>query len=229
MIIFRLSGHSGAGKTRLVNALPNYGITIPKVVRYTSRSPRKEEIDGEDYYFRSRDFIESLPEEDFLVGPVRNVLQAFDLKQLKIDLTTHDLVLIEIYPDLWPGLVRRIQQRLKDTLTFASVFMTAVDPNVILGMRDEKSKAAYISDQVKKNLIWRNKDSMSDIAIRATAAAREILEAIGPEGQASYQKILHSSPEGPDGEDEWTKFGFPSGKAKEALEEFIRFYQRLRK
>ena len=228
MKLLRLSGHSGAGKTRLINALPQYGITCPKVVRYTSRLPRKEEIDGEDYFFRSRDFIESLQEEDFLVGPVRNVLQAFDLKRLTVDLTTHGLVLIEIYPDLWPGLVRRIQQRLKDTLSFASVFMTAVDPNIILGMQDEKSKAAYISDNVKKNLTWRNKDSVSDIGIRSMAAVKEILEAIGPEGQASYQKIIHSAPEGPDGEDEWTKSGFPSGKAKEALEEFIRFYQRLR-
>jgi hypothetical protein len=229
MKLLRLSGHSGAGKTRLVNALPQFGITCPKVVRYTSRLPREEEIDGEDYFFRSREFIESLPEEDFLVGPVRNVLQAFDLKRLTVDLTTHDLVLIEIYPDLWPGLVKRIQQRLNETLTSASVFMTAVDPNVILGMQDEKSKAAYISDNVKKNLIWRNKDSMSDIGIRSMAAIKEILEAIAPEGQASYQKIIYSAPEGPDGEDEWTKSGSPSGQAKEALEEFIRFYQRLRK
>ena len=94
MILLRLSGHSGAGKTRLVNALPQYGITCPKVLRYTSRPARKNEVHGEDYYFLSRSFIESLPEKDFLVGPVRNMVQAFDLRQLEIDLSNHELVLI---------------------------------------------------------------------------------------------------------------------------------------
>ena len=87
MILLRLSGHSGAGKTRLINALPQYGISCPKVLRYTSCPARKEEIHGQDYYFMSRAFIESLPEKDFLVGPIRNMLQAFDLKQLESELS----------------------------------------------------------------------------------------------------------------------------------------------
>jgi hypothetical protein len=51
MMLLRLSGHSGAGKTRLINALPQYGISCPKVLRYTSRPARKEEVHGLDYYF----------------------------------------------------------------------------------------------------------------------------------------------------------------------------------
>ena len=94
MMLLRLSGHSGAGKTRLLNALPLYDITCPKVLRYTSRPARKDEVHGQDYYFMSRAFIEALPEKDFLVGPLRNMLQAFDLKQLEIDLRRYDLVLI---------------------------------------------------------------------------------------------------------------------------------------
>ena len=57
MLLIRLSGHSCAGKTRLVNALPKYGITLPRVLRYTSRAPRPEEIEGEDYFFLSRVYI----------------------------------------------------------------------------------------------------------------------------------------------------------------------------
>ena len=114
MLLLRLSGHSCAGKTRLVNALPQFGISCPRVVRYTSRPPRPEEIEGEDYYFRSREFIESLPEKNFLVGPVRSMLQAFDLGQLETDLNTQDLVLIEIYPALWPKLIARLDERMPE-------------------------------------------------------------------------------------------------------------------
>jgi hypothetical protein len=227
MILLRLSGHSCAGKTRLVNALPQFGITCPKVIRYTSRSPRPEEIHGEDYYFHSREFIEALPEKDFLVGPVRNMLQAFDLNRLESDLKSHDLVLIEIYPDLWPKLLARMEERFQEEIKTASVFMTAVDPAVINKFRDNEEKAGYITSEVYKMLLSRNKDELEDIKIRAHAAAGEIIEALGPAGRKMYAKILYSSPEGPDGEDEWTREEQSVGKAKVVLEEFIAFYNGL--
>jgi hypothetical protein len=227
MILLRLSGHSCAGKTRLVNALPQYGISCSKVLRYTSRPPRREEIHGHDYYFMSRAFIESLPEKDFLVGPVRNMLQAFDLKQLEIDLQMNDLVLIEIYPDLWPKLLARMIERLEEPLTTASVFMTAVDPVYLKKLPDEKAQSGYIRKEVEEFLILRNKDEAKDIQIRSEYAAREILEAISPEGEKMYSRILHSAPEGPDGEDDWTRERLPVGQAKAAIEEFIAFYRTL--
>jgi len=142
MILLRLSGHSGAGKTRLINALPQYGVFCPKMLRYTSRPARKDEVHGQDYYFMSRAFIEELPEKDFLVGPLRNMVQAFDLKQLEIDLRRHDLLLIEIYPTLWPKLLERLAERLPEKLTTASVFMTAVDPGYLKSLKDEQRKTA---------------------------------------------------------------------------------------
>jgi guanylate kinase len=57
MLLLRLSGHSGAGKSRLIAALPHHGITCPRAVLYTSREQRVGEIDGRDYHFRSRAFI----------------------------------------------------------------------------------------------------------------------------------------------------------------------------
>jgi hypothetical protein len=227
MILLRLSGHSGAGKTRLVNVLPQFGITCPKVIRYTSRSPRKEEIDGEDYFFRSVEFIQSLPEKDFLVGPVRNMVQAFDLNKLEFDLATNQLVLIEIYPDLWPKLIKRLLEKMKQQLITASVFMTAVNPVIIEKIIDPKEKAGYITSEVYKMLLFRNKDELEDIKIRANAAAFEVLEALSIEGKKQYAKILHSAPEGPDGEDDWTREAMPVGQAKAALEEFIAFYKGL--
>ena len=225
MILLRLSGHSGAGKTRLVNALPKYGVSIPRVVRYTSRPAREGEVHGEDYFFVSGEFIESLPEQDFLVGPVRNLVQAFDLRKLENDLRAHNLVLIEIYPDLWPGLLARMTERMGRDLKTASVFMTAVDPKQVKKFPDDTARSEYITREVEKILAWRKKDAAEDIQIRATAAAEEILEALSPEGEKMYSKILHSAPEGQDGKDDWTREEWPVGQAKKAIEEFIDFYR----
>lgn len=221
MILLRLSGHSCAGKTRLVNALPYFGINCPKVLRYTSRALRKEEMEGEDYFFRNREFIESLPEKDFLVGPVRNMMQAFDLNAIEALLKYNPLVIIEIYPTLWPLLVDRLKERLGNDLSTASVFLTAVDPAMIRKFKKKEEKAGYITSEVYKMLLFRNKDSVEDIKIRAHSAAREILEAMGPEGRKMYTKIIHSAPEGPDGKDEWTRGPEPAGKALAALQDFI--------
>jgi len=227
MLLLRLSGHSCAGKTRLVNALPKFDITCPKVVRYTSRAPRPEESEGEDYYFRSREFIEALPPQDFLIGPVRNMLQAFDLNQLETDLNTHDLVLIEIYPTLWPKLISRLEERIPEKPVTASVFMTAVNPAVIAEFKDDEEKAGYIASEVYKMLLFRNKDELEDIKIRAHAASGEILGALSPEGQKTYVKIIYSSPEGPDGQDDWTREGKPAGQALKSLQEFVDLFKKM--
>ena len=223
--MLRLSGHSGAGKTRLVNLLPHYGITCKKVIRYTSRQPRKEEIEGEDYFFRSREFILSLPEKDFLVGPVRNMLQAFDLEALSSDLQTHNIVLVEIYPALWPALISRLEERMPVPFKTASVFMTAVDPAMIRKFRNKEEKSGYISSEVYKMLLYRDKDLPEDIRIRAFAAAGEVLEALSPGGRKLYSGIIHSAPEGPDGQDDWTREKEPVGRAKAAIEEFLQLYK----
>jgi hypothetical protein len=76
-------------------------------------------------------------------------------------------------------------------------------------------------------LLFRNKDELEDIKIRAHDAAREILEALSPEGSKLYQKIIHSAPEGPDGLDDWTREEWPAGQAKRAVLEFINLYKSL--
>ncbi|MBM3798239.1 MAG: hypothetical protein FJW31_30330 [Acidobacteria bacterium] len=53
MRLLRLSGHSGAGKSRLIRALPRLGMKCPRAVIYTSRPPRPGEVHGVDYYFLS--------------------------------------------------------------------------------------------------------------------------------------------------------------------------------
>jgi len=54
--LFIVSGPSGSGKTTVVNEMLNrIDVDLTKITTYTSRGPRKGEIDGKDYHFISQD------------------------------------------------------------------------------------------------------------------------------------------------------------------------------
>jgi hypothetical protein len=226
MMLLRYSGHSGSAKSRQARALRAAGVSVPQAVMYTSRLPREGEKHGVDYYFLSRSAIEALPEKDFLVGTVRTMKQAVDLAQLETDLKANHAVMIEIYHKLWPELVSRMQQRLDNQLRVSSVFLTAVDPDCVLRLPTE-SRAEYIRSEVARILNWRGKDAPSEIALRSEDAIKEILEAIGPSGLHEYDVIIHSAPEGPDNQDDWTRDGKPVGLAKQATERFMNHINRV--
>ncbi|MFW6289506.1 MAG: hypothetical protein ACOC0R_00945, partial [Mariniphaga sp.] len=89
LIIF--SGPSCVGKSPLAKAFarfyPELHQSMQPLVLYNSRSPRPGEIDGVDYYFRSRREIEKLNEQEhFSLMDVRGDLQALDLKELSENL-----------------------------------------------------------------------------------------------------------------------------------------------
>ena len=101
--------------------------------------------------------------------------------------------------------------------------MTAVDPHRLVSMPDDQERAAFVRAEVQRILEWRKKDPPDKIQSRAKSAAEEVLAAISP--NSPYKKVFHSSPEGPDGEDEWTREDEPIGRAAQVLREFIRFVQ----
>ena len=53
--LFVISAPSGAGKTTLVKKLISRNKQLKYSVSYTTRTPRKNEIDGHDYFFVSID------------------------------------------------------------------------------------------------------------------------------------------------------------------------------
>ncbi|MCL4229868.1 guanylate kinase [Candidatus Dependentiae bacterium] len=68
--LFIVSAPSGAGKTTLVNALlKNWSAacSLARVVTYTTKSPRKNEIPGKDYHFVSQDKFQELISMDFFL------------------------------------------------------------------------------------------------------------------------------------------------------------------
>jgi len=58
--LFIISAPSGAGKTSLVSALTTQIPNLVKVVSHTTRQPRSGEIDGEDYFFISKETFEAI-------------------------------------------------------------------------------------------------------------------------------------------------------------------------
>jgi len=65
--LYVVSAPSGAGKTTLCNRLLGRFDTIGYSVSYTTRTPRHEETDTEDYYFVSKEkFKQMLENDEFL-------------------------------------------------------------------------------------------------------------------------------------------------------------------
>jgi hypothetical protein len=218
--LIRVSGHSGAGKTRLFQALPSNGIHFPRVIPYTSRPARTGEVHGKDYYFLSRSAIEALPSAAFAKAKVREMYQAVDLVQVWADLRLYRTVFAEVHPDLWPAVLAGIHSGENENIRIYSVFFTAVDPASIKGM-NETSARGFLAGAVLEILEARGFDDPVANRLRSEAAANEILHAIRSED--NYDRIFYSAPEGPDGEDDWTRAERPVGRAGEVLSEFLQF------
>ena len=68
--LFVVSGPSGVGKTTLVNALlcmESINKKCKRVVTYTTRPPRQDEVEGVDYYFISLEEFELKEKECFFL------------------------------------------------------------------------------------------------------------------------------------------------------------------
>lgn len=223
MVLIRLSGHSGAGKSRLTAAVAKIGFVFRRAVIYTSRPPRAGEVHGRDYYFMSRSFIQGLPKDRFLVGDVRHMIQAVDLVQLELDLRSGEPVIVEIFHTRWPPLRGWLLEHFGAELKLVSVFLNAV-PSAGLADLPKPAAEAYIREEIRRVLTWRAKDRPKAIAERAESAVTEVLQALTVRGL--YDRVIQSAPEGPDGEDEWTRAPKPEGFAASALQEFKELVQK---
>ncbi len=65
--LFVISAPSGAGKTTLVKRLINRNSKIRYSISYTTRTPRKNEVDGRDYFFiTNEEFIRLKSNNEFI-------------------------------------------------------------------------------------------------------------------------------------------------------------------
>ena len=152
-VLLVISSPSGTGKTTICKKLLEYDKNIHLSVSVTTRKKRKNEVEGIDYYFRSKkDFLNLKSQNSFIENALvfenyYGTLKSEVLEQLENGVD----VLIDID---WQG-TRQITQAMKGNLT--KIFL--LPPSI---------------DELKKRLSKRNSDSIKEINFRMSKALKEI-------------------------------------------------------
>ncbi len=152
-VLLVISSPSGTGKTTICKKLLEYDKNIHLSVSVTTRKKRKNEVEGIDYYFRSKkDFLNlksknSFIENAFVFENYYGTLKSEVLEQLENGID----VLIDID---WQG-TRQITQAMKGNLI--KIFL--LPPSI---------------NELKKRLSKRNSDSVKEINFRMSQALKEI-------------------------------------------------------
>ena len=152
-VLLVISSPSGTGKTTICKKLLEYDKNIHLSVSVTTRKKRKNEVEGVDYYFRSKkDFLILKSENAFIENALvfenyNGTLKSEVLKQLDNGID----VLIDID---WQG-TRQITKEMKGNLI--KIFL--LPPSI---------------NELKKRLSIRNSDSLKEINFRMSKALKEI-------------------------------------------------------
>ena len=152
-VLIVISSPSGTGKTTICKKLLEYDKNIHLSVSVTTRKKRKNEVEGIDYYFRSKkDFLNLKSQNSFIENALvfenyYGTLKSEVLEQLENGID----VLIDID---WQG-TRQITQAMKGNLI--KIFL--LPPSI---------------DELKKRLSKRNSDSIKEINFRMSKALKEI-------------------------------------------------------
>ena len=220
-----LSGPSCVGKSPLSKALskfyPDVFRNLQPLVLYNSRSPRPGEIEGVDYYFRSREEIEGLKSnEQFIVLYVRGDLQALDLDNLANQLKNGD-VFFEGNP--FVGRALQTNPHLED-IEKLSIFMAPLSREEILFFKHPDQSANLnhlVTDIMRRKLLRRTRRQKFELSIhdleniekRASSAFTELQD-------ARYFDFILPNHDGEDSEN-WDAFYYPVGDARKTMLAFI--------
>ena len=152
-VLLVISSPSGTGKTTICKKLLDHDKNIHLSVSVTTRKKRKNEVDGIDYYFKTKkEFLNlkserSFIENAFVFENYYGTLKSEVLEQLKNGID----VLIDID---WQG-TRQITKAMKGNLI--KIFL--LPPSI---------------KELKKRLSKRNSDSIKEIDFRMSNALKEI-------------------------------------------------------
>jgi guanylate kinase len=213
-----LSGPSCVGKGPLHSAFskfyPEQAASLHKLVLYNCRSPRPGEIDGKDYWFRSRAEIEALRQkESFIVLDVRGDLQAVDLNDVDQSLAAGDL-----FFEGNPFVGRKLQEMLRERGNLLSVFLSPLAREEIVFLKSQDVKLAdFLTDVMRRKLLRRTQrqkgilslKDLENIERRASSAYTELKEAW------HFDYVIPNH----DGEDSenWDAFYYPVSDARKTL------------
>ena len=152
-VLLIISSPSGTGKTTICKKLLEYDKNLHLSVSVTTRKKRKNEVEGIDYFFRTKkEFLNLKSQNSFIENALvfenyYGTLRSEVLEQLVNGVD----VLIDID---WQG-TRQITQAMKGNLI--KIFL--LPPSI---------------DELKKRLSKRNSDSIKEINFRMSKALKEI-------------------------------------------------------
>ncbi len=219
-----LCGPSCVGKSPLHKALgkfyPELHDKLHKLVLVNSRSPRPGEIEGKDYYFRTREQVEALrSDKRYAVLEVRGDLQALDIPALESLLEKGD-VLFEGNPFVGRALQTHPQLAKIEKL---SVFISPLSKEEIIYLQSPERNVSLpdlLTDIMRRKLLRRttrqktnlSAKDLADIETRASSAYRELQQAW------HFDHVIPNH----DGEDSdnWEAFYYLIGDARKTLEAF---------
>ena len=152
-VLLVISSPSGTGKTTICKKLLEYDKNIHLSVSVTTRKKRKNEVEGIDYYFKTKkDFLNLKSEKSFIENAF--VFENY-YGTLKSEVLEHLENGIDVLIDIdWQG-TRQITQAMKGNLI--KIFL--LPPSI---------------DELKKRLSKRNSDSIQEINLRMSQALKEI-------------------------------------------------------
>lgn len=161
-ILVVVSGFSGVGKGTVMRALLDKYNNYSLSVSVTTRAPRPGEIDGKDYFFRTKDEFEKLVEEDALIEYAQYVENYYGTPRAYVEeqLEQGKDVILEI--ELQGA--RKVKEKFPEAL-----FIFVTPPSM---------------EELKKRLIGRGTESPEVIASRMRRACEE------SEGMEEYDYLL---------------------------------------
>lgn len=219
-----ISGPSGVGKSPLLKAFdkfyPNIAKNYKKLILYNSRSARPNEVDGDDYYFRTKDYLNSLRiNKNYLVFDVRDDIQALDINELVNNLKTNNIV-YEGNPFVGCELIK---SKLLRDVERLSIFISPLSLEEILFFKNNENiiLSELITDIMRRKLLKRTQNQKGILSIkdlenienRAISAYEELKLAI------NFDFVLPNH----DGEDSdhWDTFYYPIGDARKTLKALV--------
>lgn len=154
-LLIVVSGPSGAGKDTVCNKLLEEEKNIWISVSMTSREPRKNEIEGKDYYFITKEeFEKRIDDEEFLEYAVVHSNQYYGTPKNKIEEKLSKGIDVILVIDIQGAL--KIKEQIEEAL-----FIFIVPPSM---------------EELKKRLIERNTETKEKILERFKTAYNEINE-----------------------------------------------------
>lgn len=218
-----LSGPSGVGKGPLCQALltfyPELVQNLHKLVLYNSRKPRPGEIEGIDYYFRSREEMKTLANnEHFKLLDIRGDLQGLDLDELLAILNEGKDILFEGNP-----YIPQIIWSLPDLtgIKIINIFLSPLSKDEIIWFKSQSGDLYdMLVDIMRRKLLRRTHKQKGILSLPDLENIEKRARSATLEMQLAWQfDWIIPNHDGEDS-DNWNSFYYPVGDALRTLHTF---------